>query len=353
MRLFFADLTWKETFSFGVAATELLVLALAVRFCVRQVRRRLPLLERYLGSRLGAGKEGSLCRCFVALERYALILIGLGALWCVGKIFGLVDLADRIDSVVFRIVVLLSVAHVLTLACRTMSQALAAWGERNLAQSKYHRYWERVTRLFPFGERCFELAVYVSTASACVHVLKVIAPLETLGPRVVLCIGILFGTRVIIELLQVLLNEAFSIYEEDQPANQKGQTLVPLLHSVCQYAFYFGAGVMILTVLEIPTSPILAGAGILGLAGGLGAESLITDVVSGFFILFETQYLVGDYITLGDASGRVEAVSIRCTHIRDGKGKVPVHHPQRPDQERHQLFQGLCECPGGHGCARR
>ena len=50
-----------------------------------------------------------------------------------------------------------------------------------------------------------------------------------------------------------------------------------------------------LGVLGVDTTPILAGAGILGLAGGLGAQSLVTDVVSGFFILFENQYLVGDY----------------------------------------------------------
>jgi small-conductance mechanosensitive channel len=48
----------------------------------------------------------------------------------------------------------------------------------------------------------------------------------------------------------------------------------------------------------------------------------VTDIVSGFFILFENQYLVGDYVKIGDATGTVEAVGIRVTHIRDGHGKV-------------------------------
>src|SRR5437870_12878427 len=81
---------------------------------------------------------------------------------------------------------------------------------------------------------------------------------------------------------------------------------------------------IMMDVLGIDTRPILAGVSILGLAVGLGAQSLVTDVVSGFFILFENQYLVGDYIQVGDAVGVVEAVGIRVTHIRDGQGKVYI-----------------------------
>ncbi len=106
--------------------------------------------------------------------------------------------------------------------------------------------------------------------------------------------------------------------------DQKKQTLVPLLQSVVQYVMYFGSGVMMLSVLGIPTSPILAGAGILGLAGGLGAQSFVTDVVSGFFILFENQYLVGDVVKINDASGTIEAVSIRTTQIRDDQGRLHI-----------------------------
>jgi len=322
LRHWYYDLTWTQLSHWGVIALELAGLVAAMWLGVRQVRRRLPGLERKVAVWLGNRSEESLRRCFVALEFYAVIMIGLVVFWCAGKIVGLSHLAGKVDDIIFHILVILSVAHVLTLSCQTLSRALTAWGERHLAHSKLHRYWERLTRLFPLGERCFELAVYVSAAFLCIHELS--AVVGSYGPRLVLCIGIFFGTRVIIELLQVLLNEAFGMYEENRPLNQKGETLVPLLHSVCQYVFYFGSGVTMLSVLGIPTSPILAGAGILGLAGGLGAQSLVTDVVSGFFILFETQYLVGDYVTIGDASGRVEAVSIRCTHVRDDQGRVHI-----------------------------
>src|SRR5258708_32194791 len=91
-----------------------------------------------------------------------------------------------------------------------------------------------------------------------------------------------------------------------------------------QYVLYFGAALLMLGVFSIPTTPILAGASIVGLAVGLGAQSLVTDVVSGFFILFESQYLVGDYVQIGDATGMVEAVGIRVAQLRDGQGKVYI-----------------------------
>jgi small conductance mechanosensitive channel len=320
----YARLTWHDLVPLGQALALLLLLWAGLWLAVWQVRRSLPGLKRRVGSWFGSRHEEALDRWFAALERYAVVMVGLAALWGTGQIVGLGTLADLVVGITFRVLATLAVAHLLTLSCRTLSRALSALGNRHLATGKFRRYWERLTRLFPFGERCFEAAVYVSAASLCIRELNFIVVIANFGPRIVQCIGIFFGTRVVIELSQVLLNEAFGMYEEDRPPDQKGQTLVPLLQSTCQYVLYFGSGVMMLSVLGIPTSPILAGAGILGLAGGLGAQSLITDVVSGFFILFENQYLVGDYVRLGEAAGRVEAVSIRCTQVRDDQGRLHI-----------------------------
>ena len=135
---------------------------------------------------------------------------------------------------------------------------------------------------------------------------------------------VFFATRVGIEISQVVLNEAFGLYRDDGNVDAKGRTLVPLLHSLCQYVLYIGAGVMMLDHLGVNVLPILTGIGVLGLAVGLGAQSLVNDVVSGFFILFESQYLVGDYVQIGDACGIVEAVGIRSTQIRDAQGKLYI-----------------------------
>jgi small conductance mechanosensitive channel len=331
----YSHLTGADLLRLGLMMAQLAGLTVASWLAMRLVRRLRAYLQSSALKCLATDEpqqdapsdnepnhEASIKRWFFLLERYSIITIGLGTLWVAGHILHLTDVADKIVGFLLRVTTILAVARLLTLACRTLSHALATWGNNNLGRGQFHRYWERVTRLFPFGERCFEAAVYVSAASLCIRELEFIAVIADFGPRIVQCIGLFFGTRVIIELLQVLLNEAFGMYQEDRPFDQKGQTLVPLLQSISQYVLYFGSGVMMLGVLGIDTRPILAGAGILGLAGGLGAQSLVTDVVSGFFILFENQYLVGDWVQIGDAAGRVEAVSIRHTQVRDEHGKL-------------------------------
>jgi small-conductance mechanosensitive channel len=79
---------------------------------------------------------------------------------------------------------------------------------------------------------------------------------------------------------------------------------------------------MALSVLGVNIAPIIASAGIVGLAVGFGAQSLVRDVVSGLFILMEDQYGVGDVIDLGEAIGTVEAVTLRVTRLRDINGVV-------------------------------
>ncbi|HBI26716.1 MAG TPA: mechanosensitive ion channel family protein, partial [Peptococcaceae bacterium] len=77
-----------------------------------------------------------------------------------------------------------------------------------------------------------------------------------------------------------------------------------------KYSIYFVGGVMVLDELGVPTTSILAGAGVLGLAVGFGAQNLVRDVLSGFFILFEDQFAVGDYVKIAGAEGTVQEIGL-------------------------------------------
>ena len=81
---------------------------------------------------------------------------------------------------------------------------------------------------------------------------------------------------------------------------------------------------MIMAEFKISTGPILTSAGILGLAVGFGAQSLVKDVISGFFILLEDQYGVGDAVRIGDLEGAVEHMTLRITILRNFEGHVHV-----------------------------
>ncbi len=79
---------------------------------------------------------------------------------------------------------------------------------------------------------------------------------------------------------------------------------------------------MVLSELGVDIAPIIASAGIIGIALGFGAQSLVKDFLSGIFMILEDQYGVGDVVDVGEASGTVEAVSLRVTRLRDVDGTV-------------------------------
>ncbi len=105
---------------------------------------------------------------------------------------------------------------------------------------------------------------------------------------------------------------------------RKAKTLSSLLRSVVRYIVYAFAIITILRQVGIDTTGLLAGAGLAGLAIGFGAQSLVRDIINGFFILFEDHFAVGDYVSVGDVSGIVESVGLRVTRIRGFGGELHI-----------------------------
>jgi small conductance mechanosensitive channel len=99
---------------------------------------------------------------------------------------------------------------------------------------------------------------------------------------------------------------------------------MPMVKSFASAIVWFAAIVLMLNVVGINPFPLLAGAGILGIVIGFGAQPVINDVTSGLFILFENIFLVGDYIEVGAARGTVEAIQLRTTRLRDPNGALHI-----------------------------
>ena len=104
---------------------------------------------------------------------------------------------------------------------------------------------------------------------------------------------------------------------------RRGQTIAQLLRSVGRVLVLAIAMLLTFNVF-IDIGPILAGAGILGLAVSFGAQSLVKDVISGFFILFENQFAIGDVIEVAGKSGLVEKMTLRVVQLRDAEGVMHV-----------------------------
>lgn len=103
---------------------------------------------------------------------------------------------------------------------------------------------------------------------------------------------------------------------------QRTATLSSIVRSLGKAVIYFLGGMIILSKLGVNVAPILASAGIFGLAVGFGAQSLVKDVISGFFILIEDQYGVGDVIDVDGKSGLVEKMNLRITQLRNLDGNL-------------------------------
>jgi small conductance mechanosensitive channel len=104
---------------------------------------------------------------------------------------------------------------------------------------------------------------------------------------------------------------------------RRGQTISQLLRSVGRVVIFIIALLLTFNVF-IDIGPILAGAGILGLAVSFGAQSLVKDVISGFFILFENQFAIGDVVEAGGKGGVVEKMTMRVVVLRDLQGVMHV-----------------------------
>lgn len=105
---------------------------------------------------------------------------------------------------------------------------------------------------------------------------------------------------------------------------RRTKTIGKLLHNIVTYTVNFIVILLVLNQLGINLGPLLAGAGVLGLAIGFGAQSLVKDVITGFFIIFEDQFGVGDVIQTGSFKGTVEEIGLRVTRLRTWNGELHI-----------------------------
>ena len=107
-----------------------------------------------------------------------------------------------------------------------------------------------------------------------------------------------------------------------EQAKQRAMTLGSVLRSTATTVIFTLAILMALGEFDVNLGPLIAGAGIAGIALGFGAQSIVKDFLSGFFMLVEDQFSVGDVVDVGEASGVVEAITLRTTRIRDVSGTL-------------------------------
>lgn len=138
-------------------------------------------------------------------------------------------------------------------------------------------------------------------------------------------LAVIFIALVIWELVRSSIDRYLSKTDKDGSIIERtarAKTLLPLLQRVAFIFLALITGLIILSEIGIDIGPLLAGAGIIGLAVGFGAQTLVKDVITGIFILVEDHFAVGDVVAVGGKDGIVEAISIRTLRLRDLSGTV-------------------------------
>jgi moderate conductance mechanosensitive channel len=136
---------------------------------------------------------------------------------------------------------------------------------------------------------------------------------------------VVVGAFVLIRLVRAITGKLLSLEGSRLPPGlrvRQFQTLASVLNSVGVFVIFFVAALTVLPLLGLNLGPLLASAGIAGLAIGFGAQTLVHDFINGFYILLENQYDIGDTVRIAGVKGAVEEMSLRRTVLRDDDGTV-------------------------------
>jgi moderate conductance mechanosensitive channel len=146
------------------------------------------------------------------------------------------------------------------------------------------------------------------------------------GQRLLVMVLIIVVALVLHRLGKKFIDRYFDRRAKAAPPGEekKAHTLHPLFRQVWRYLVLFVTLLVILGQLDVELAPILATAGIAGIAIGFGAQRLVRDLITGFLVLIEDQYAVGDYVTIGQYIGVVEEVGLRVTKLRDFNGDLHI-----------------------------
>jgi small-conductance mechanosensitive channel len=227
-------------------------------------------------------------------------------------------------------VLFLSIAHGVSLGLRRL--VVRGFSLRDELKQKYPSLEQRANRYLPVLQTVLRWGIYLIAALAILGVWGVDITGWLEGPT-----GQRFVSGavsiVIVLLAALVLWEGVSAAIEryltraggesvDRARRARAQTLLPLLRTTLMIVIVVMVALVILSELGINIGPLLAGAGVVGLAIGFGSQKLVQDVITGAFILFEDSMAVGDVVRIAGATGTVEALSIRSIRMRDASGNV-------------------------------
>ncbi|MBC7974681.1 MAG: mechanosensitive ion channel family protein [Myxococcales bacterium] len=308
--------------SAGVLLVFLLVfyaLKAGSRRMIQRARRRLTLRD------VAERQQMFLERFFAQLPSAVNLALAYALLGSAVGMFGLpAPLAWFLLTTVYVLLVL-AAGRALVMLAHFLSERLLARWEHKARGSKLEEYYAALQRLLPVVQRSIEAIAYVSIATLLVRRFESLAPFAPYGPVLIRVISMFLAASVVVEVIRVLVARLLvADLGAADDTQRRRLTFIGLIQTILKYLVYFCVCMMALEDVGVDPAPILAGAGIVGLTVGLGAQKIVQDLLNGLFLLFEDQILQGDYIKIGETEGLVEQMSLRLTRVRDRFGRLHI-----------------------------
>jgi len=329
---------------FGYAAAEVGVLlglsdvahdallkvdGLAVHVClaivVLQKRRA---VQRWLRASSEAGGAVARVRAGLATVWHWIALFVIAAVWLVWAIEVPHGFSALLRFSLVTAALLIGARLALILLIGLIDRAM------NVPLSDYPGLEARLRLYHPAISALLRVVIYVLTALGLLQVYQLggfswLAQTD-LGRRMVSGLGTLAVTIILAIVVWEAVNAAIQRHldrlarEQQAVRSARLRTLLPLLRTSLLITILVVAGLMVLSEIGINIAPLLAGAGIVGVAIGFGSQKLVQDLITGIFLLLENAMQVGDNVTVSGLSGTVENLSVRTIRLRAGDGSVHI-----------------------------
>ena len=313
------------------ALLKLFALVLHVALVVAVLQARVPVARRL---RARPGRTGA----------WPMALNGLADIWHVLAIFYIMALwfvwAIELRNGYLRLINFFTYTVGVLIVCRLAAVVLLGGLERLRAGSglaaRHPGIESRIGIYLPFARLLVMTVIGVATAMALLQVWgfgvigwfqytglggRAASAAVTIGVTIVLAALLWEGVNGGIELHLARLTDGEGRADQRAKAGRL-RTLLPMLRTVLLMTILLVVGLMTLSELGVNIAPLLAGAGVIGIAVGFGSQKLVQDLITGLFLLLENTMQVGDVVTLGGLSGTVEALSIRTIRLRAQDGSV-------------------------------
>lgn len=305
-----------------------LVLFLLLGFYVlqRAGRQLMGRLERWVERReLQADQRGHLEKLFVHLPSVVNLALAYAVVNLASVALALPEVVAWLLATTVYILLAISSGRALVALTYFLSERLLWSWEKKSKGTRLEEYYAALRRLLPVGQKSVEAIIYVSVATLVVRKFETLEPFSPYGPIIIRVISMILAASVVAEFSRVMIARLLlPTGPGADDALRRRHTFVSLIQKIVKYVIYFCVAMMALSDVGIDPTPILAGAGIVGLTVGLGSQKIVQDLLNGLFLLFEDQILNGDYVRIGDTEGTVEEISLRITRIRDRFGRLHI-----------------------------